>query len=201
MLSPLGFDLILIVLIALTVAIFVPDAFAAEPVTGDPSVNLEADSMDYDKSGDLYHAKGNAKITYSGATLSADSMELDNKNNTATAQGKALLKMREDSLQSDKMIFNIADKTGIAYDARVFYARNHFYIKGEEIHKTGEYTYFIKQPVATTCDGDDPAWAITGSEMKVTIEGFGLMKNARFIANGLPVFYCPHRSLTMAEVS
>lgn len=192
MLFPLGFDLILIVLIALTVAIFNPGAFAAEPVTSDPSVNLEADSMDYDKSGDLYHAKGNAKITYSGATLSADSMELDNKNNTATAQGKALLKMREDSLQSDKMTFNIADKTGIAYDARVFYARNHFYIKGDEIHKTGEYTYFIKKPVATTCDGDDPAWALTGSEMKVTIEGFGLMKNARFLANGLPVFYSPY---------
>jgi LPS-assembly protein len=191
MLSPSAFVLILTVLIALTVSFFMSDAFADEPVSSDKSVNLEADSMDYDKSGDLYHAKGNAKITYSGAMLSADTMELDNKSNIATAQGKALLQMGDDSLQSDKMVFNIADKTGIAYDARVFYARNHFYINGEEIHKTGDYTYFNKQPVATTCDGDDPAWAITGSEMKVTIEGFGLMKNARFLANGLPVFYTP----------
>ena len=46
-------------------------------------------------------------------------------------------------------------------------------------------------PVATTCDGDNPDWAIAGSEMKVTIEGYGLMKNARLLAKGLPVFYSP----------
>ena len=123
--------------------------------------------------------------------IEADSVELDNKNNIATAQGNVLIKMGEDTLQGDKIIFNIENKTGVAYKGKAFYAKNHFYIKGDKIEKTGEQTYFIEQPRATTCDGDSPDWEIAGSEMNVTIEGYGLMKNARLVAKGLPVFYSP----------
>jgi LPS-assembly protein len=164
---------------------------AAEIKEDKNPVEIEADSMDYDKLSDVYHAQGKVVITYSGATLSADDVELDNKNNIATAQGNAFLKMGEDTLQGDKIVFNIENKTGVAYKGRAFYAKNHFYIKGEKIEKTGENTYFIQQPKATTCDGDNPDWEIAGSEMNITIEGYGLMKNARFLTKGLPVFYSP----------
>jgi LPS-assembly protein len=155
------------------------------------SVTIQANSMDYDNVRDVYHAKGKVTIVYSGAALSADEVELDNKNNVATAQGKAFLKMGEDTLRSEKIVLNIEDKTGAAYQAHAFYASNNFYVKGDKIEKTGENTYFIKQPVATTCNGDNPDWEIAGSEMKVTIEGYGLMKDARFLVKGLPVFYTP----------
>jgi len=155
-------------------------------------VNIDADSMEYDNVRDAYHAKGKVSINYSGAALWADDVELDNKNNVATAQGGAVLKMGEDSLRGEKIILNIADKTGAAYKANAFYARNNFYVKGDKIEKTGENTYSIKQPVATTCNGDDPDWQIAGSEMKVTIEGYGLMKDALFLVKGLPVLYSPY---------
>ncbi len=123
--------------------------------------------------------------------IEADSVEWDNKNNIATAQGNVLIKMGEDTLQGDKIIFNIENKTGVAYKGKAFYARNHFYVKGDKIEKTGEQTYFIEQPRATTCTGDSPDWEIDGSEMNVTIEGYGLMENARLVTKGLPVFYSP----------
>ena len=155
-------------------------------------VNIEADSMDYDNVSDVYHAKGNVSIIYSGAALWADDVQLDNKNNVATARGNAFLKMGEDTLRGEKIVLNIEDKTGAAYMAHAFYAMNNFYVKGDKIEKTGENTYLIEQPVATTCDDDKPAWAIAGSEMKVTVEGYGMMKDARFLAEGLPVFYSPY---------
>ncbi len=155
-------------------------------------LDIEADILDYDKVSDVYHAKGKVKITYGGAVLSADDIELDNRNNVATAQGNAFLKMGEDTLRGEKIIFNIESITGSAYKANAFYARNNFHIKGDKIEKTGPDTYFIKEPFATTCDGDNPDWQITGSEMKVTIEGYGLMNDARFLAKGLPVFYTPY---------
>jgi LPS-assembly protein len=159
---------------------------------GKNPLNIEADTLDYDKVSDTYHAKGNVKITYGGAVLSADDIQLDNKNSVATAQGNAFLKMGEDTLRGEKIIFNIEEKTGSAYKANAFYARNNFHIKGDEIEKNGPDTYFIKNPFATTCDGGNPDWQITGSEMKVTIEGYGLMNDARFLAKGLPVFYTPY---------
>jgi LPS-assembly protein len=171
---------------------FVPGGFDAKTAGKGKPVNIEADSIDYDNVRDMYHAKGNVAIVYSGAALWADEVELDNKINVATAQGNAFLKMGEDILHGEKIFFNIEDKTGSVYKAKAFYARNNFHVKGDKIEKTGEDTYFIKQPSATTCDGDNPDWQITGSEMKVTIEGYGLMKDARFLAKGLPVFYSPY---------
>lgn len=100
--------------------------------------------------------QGRVKIIYSGAALSADEVELDNKSNVATAQGNASLKMEEDTLRGEKIIYNMEDKTGAAYQADAFYSRNNFYVRGDKIEKTGESTYFIQQPCATTCDGDNP---------------------------------------------
>jgi Organic solvent tolerance protein OstA len=45
--------------------------------------------------------------------------------------------------------------------------------------------------VATTCDGENPDWEIAGSSMKVTLEGYGLMKHARLRAKNVPVIYSP----------
>ena len=190
-LNILNFDLTIAFLMAIIIFISCPGAFAVEPENNGNPANIEADSMDYDNVRDVYHAQGKVNIIYSGAALYADDMTLDNKNNIATAQGSASLKMGEDTLHGDKIVFNIENKTGAVYKAHAFYAKNHFYIKGDKIEKTGENTYFIEQPFATTCDGDNPDWAIAGSEMKVTIEGYGLMKNARLLAKGLPVFYSP----------
>jgi len=169
----------------------VQETSAAEIGKNGKAASIEADSMDYDNVRDVYHARGKVSIFYSGAALYADDVELDNKNNVATACGSALLKMGDDTLQGDKIVFNIENKTGVAYKAKAFYASNNFHVKGNEIEKSGENTYVIKEPSATTCDGNNPDWEIAGSKMNVTIEGHGIVKDARFLAKGLPIFYSP----------
>lgn len=160
-------------------------------VPADAPVKIEADNLSYDNERDVYLAEGNVVITYGDGILTAANVEYDRKNNLATAQGGAFLKMAEDSLAGDKIVVNVEDKTGVAYNSKAFYARNHFYIKGDKIEKTGENSYRIENPLATTCDGDNPAWQLAGSEMKVTIEGYGWVKNARLLTKGVPVIYTP----------
>lgn len=164
---------------------------AEEKSIDQEAVNIESDSMSYNNVSEIYHAGGSVVITYDGGVLTADNVEFDRKNNIATAWGNAHLKSGGDTVAGEKIVFNIKTKTGIAYKGKAFYAKNHFYISGDEIEKTGEMSYKIIQPVATTCDGDNPDWKIAGSEMKVTIEGYGLMKNARLTTGKLPVFYSP----------
>jgi len=166
--------------------------FAAGPVNSAQPVNIQADRMDYDSVRDIYHAQGKVVITYTGGTLYADDVELDRRNNLATARGNALIRSGGDTLQGDKIIFNTKDNTGTAYKGFAFMAQNHFYIRGDKIVKSGEMTYFVENPVVSTCDGDAKDWEIAGSEVKVTIEGYGLMKNARFRAKDIPVFYIPY---------
>jgi LPS-assembly protein len=183
---------LIIAFIAGTIFLFVcPGVFAAENKKNDNPVVIESERMEYNNVSDVYHAQGKVVITYEGGTLNADDVQFDNKNNTATAQGHAFLNMGADNMAGDKIVFNTESKTGTAYNSRAFYAKNHFYIKGDKIEKTGENTYYIEKPSATTCDGDNPDWQVAGSEMKVTIEGYGLMKDARFLTKGLPVFYSP----------
>ncbi len=158
---------------------------------GDIPVKIEADNLSYDNERDVYAGEGNVVITYGAGVLTASSVEYDRKNRLATARGGALLKMAEDLLAGDKIVVNVEDKTGVAYNSKVFYARNHFYIKGDKIEKTGEASYRIEQPLATTCDGDNPDWQLAGSEMKVTIDGYGWVTNARLLTKGLPVVYTP----------
>ncbi|MBN1364763.1 MAG: LPS-assembly protein LptD [Syntrophaceae bacterium] len=155
-------------------------------------VIIEADSLEYDSVQNVYYAKGKVKIFYTRAALFADEAELDKKNNVAKAQGNAFLKMGEDNLRGEKILYNIENETGTAYKANAFYARNNFHVRGNKIEKTGVNTYFIEQPAATTCDGDNPDWQLTGRDMKVTIEGYGSMRNACFRIKGVPFLYSPY---------
>ncbi|MEQ8253697.1 MAG: LptA/OstA family protein, partial [Smithellaceae bacterium] len=184
-------NLITLLLFLFVIFVIYPSSLVAATRNSDGPVNIDADVMDYDSESDVYHAQGSVVVTYDGGVLTANEVEYDKKSSVATAYGDAFLKMGNDTLAGDKIVFNVEKKTGIAYKGRAFYAQNHFYIKGEEIEKTGELTYKIIQPVATTCDGDKPDWAIAGSEMKVTVEGYGLMKDARMVAKDVPVFYTP----------
>ncbi len=183
---------LVIAFIAGTIVLFsCPGVFAAENKKNDNPVVIESETMGYNNVTDVYDFQGKVVITYEDGTLKADDVKFDNKNSIATAQGNAFLSMGADNMTGDKIVFNIENKTGAAYNGRAFYAKNHFYIKGDKIEKTGEDTYYIEKPSATTCDGDNPDWQVAGSEMKVTIEGYGLMKDARFLTKGLPVFYSP----------
>jgi len=171
---------------------FCRNVFAQDiKVPADAPVKIEADNLSYDNERDIYSAFGNVVITYGAGVLTAAQVEFDRKNNLATAEGGAFLKMAEDSLTGDKIVVNVEDKTGVAYNAKAFYARNHFYVKGDKIEKTGENSYRIEKALATTCDGDNPDWQLAGSEMKVTIEGYGWVTNARLLTKGVPVIYTP----------
>jgi LPS-assembly protein len=185
------YNLIIAFIVGIIFLFSCPGVFAFEIKKIDKPVAIESETMEYNNVSDVYHFQGKVIITYGEGTLKADDVQLDNKNSIATAQGNAFLSMGADNMVGDKIVFNIESKNGIAYNSRAFLAKNHFYIKGDKIEKTGENTYYIEKPSATTCDGDNPDWQVAGSEMKVTIEGYGLMKDARFLTKGLPVFYSP----------
>ena len=163
---------LIIAFIAGTIFLFLcPTIFAAENKKNDNPVVIESETMEYNNVSDVYNFQGNVVIKYGDGTLKADDVQFDNKNNIATAQGNAFLSMGADNMAGDKIVFNTESKTGTAYNSRAFLAKNHFYIKGDKIEKTGENTYYIEKPSATACDGDNPDWQVAGSEMKVTIDG------------------------------
>ena len=155
-------------------------------------ITIEADSIAYDEEADTYHAKGNVHIVFRGGYLRAETVTLNRKSNEALAEGHVKIISDKDTLEGDRVIFNIETKTGVAYEGKMFLDKNHFYLTGSKIEKTGEATYHIDDATATTCDGNFPDWRLKGSELDITIDGYGIFKNSRFLAKNTPVFYTPY---------
>ncbi|MBE9546195.1 MAG: LPS-assembly protein LptD [Proteobacteria bacterium] len=155
-------------------------------------VNIEADSIAYDRDTDTYSAKGSVVITFTGGYLKADYVTLNKATNEAEASGNVYIKSDDDILEGERVKFNIATKTGTIYEGKLFFAKNHFYINGKKIEKTGEATYHLEDATATTCDGDRPAWRFTGKELDVTIDGYGTVKHGTFQVKNFPFLYMPY---------
>ncbi|TFG93829.1 MAG: LPS-assembly protein LptD [Syntrophobacterales bacterium] len=155
-------------------------------------VDIEAKTLSSDSESKTYQASGNAIISFEGGFIKADDVILNRLTDEATAEGHVLIKRGEDIMEGEKARFSIADETGVISDGRVFLDKNHLYLRGETIEKRGDATYFLKRGQATTCDGEYPGWMFTGSEVEVTIDGYGTIKQGTFQVKGVPVLYLPY---------
>jgi LPS-assembly protein len=158
-------------------------------------VVIEADSLLYERDTDTYYARGHVIISYTGnpgGVLTADEANLSRTTNQAEAIGNVIVKSGKDSIYGDRIVMDIDTKEGSVYKGRMFLSENHFYVKGDRIDKKGDATYHVENASATTCDGDAPDWRILGSALDVTIDGYGTIKNGRFLAKDLPLVYTPY---------
>jgi LPS-assembly protein len=164
---------------------------SSDAASGDP-VTIEADNISYDYETDTYHAEGQVVITYVKGVLTADRVFLEKSRDQARAEGNVVLRGDQDTLKGDRIDFDIKHKTGVAYRGRAFLARNHFYLDGDWIEKIGESSYVMDDARVTTCDGPCPDWQLTADKLDVTVEGYGKLKHAKFLAKGIPVLYIPY---------
>lgn len=155
-------------------------------------VSVEADAITYDQATETYEATGAVYITFAELTLRADRVILDLPRNQAFAFGKVKITMAADTLEGEKVVFDLVRGTGTVYEGKAFLAKNHFYLRGRRIEKTGDQTYRGVDVTATTCDGEVPDWKLAGREIDVTIDGYGTLKHGRFMIRGIPVFYVPY---------
>jgi LPS-assembly protein len=154
-------------------------------------INIVSDRLAYDQESDTIRAEGDVVITFTGGYLKADSVTMNRTTNDSWAHGHALLFSEGDTLEGDLLEINLETKNGFAHDGRMFYIKNHLYVTGSEIEKTGEATYRIKDATATTCDGPMPDWQFTGKEADVTIDGYGKLTNGTFQIRDTPVAWFP----------
>jgi LPS-assembly protein len=181
-----------------------PPVLAAEEVDGPsadrPSISLDpnqpyrvwADKITYDPLEKAYVAEGNVTIRKEDYSLSAQWVRVDPEDATALAKGAVVLTAGGDRLTGEQVAVDLEAETGTLYEGSLFLAENHFYIRGEEIRKTGPATYTAKQATITTCDGPTPDWAISGRRVSVTIEGYGSASHATMRVKGVPLLYSPY---------
>ncbi|MCF8045320.1 MAG: LPS assembly protein LptD [Desulfarculaceae bacterium] len=179
--------------LALLILVMWPPVYAAGALEDPEAVswNISASKVTYDDKKQLYIAQDDVIITGGDTRLEADYVEFDNKTRDARAKGNVLLVSGEDTVTCNAMQLNLETETGTIYDGTVFMSENNFYIKGNEIKKTGQKTYRSDKGTITSCPGDNPDWKISGRDIKVTIEGYGLASHATLWLKKAPALYTP----------
>lgn len=153
---------------------------------------INADALRYDDRLRQYVAEGNVVIEKAGKTLHADYVRFDHGAMTAFASGNVKMTAGDDMLTGSSIDLDLENQTGIMHDGYLSLRANNFQIKAEKIEKVGENTYKIGNASVTTCDGETPDWSIHGEYIKVTVEGYGVVKNATMRIKNKPFFYLPY---------
>jgi len=153
--------------------------------------HISADEIHYEQATDHYIGMGNVIIAKKQRRLAADIVRFDHRNMKVYAFGQVVMTIGRDTLIAERLEMDLNSETGTAYNGTLFFSENHFYIKGDIIHKTGKESYATDRGTITACDGDRPAWKLTGRHLKVTIDGYGTAWNTVLWVRKAPVLYSP----------
>ena len=153
---------------------------------------LESEELSYDQQQDLYIARGNVQLSNAGKKLTADEIHYDHKTQHAFARGNVVLTIGQDILTGNYLKIDLNRQVGFVENATLFLKENNYHITANKIEKTGENTYRADAATLTTCDGQKPAWKITGKDIQIKSDGSGSAKHATLWARKVPVLYSPY---------
>lgn len=183
------------ILIALSLLLLLPP-FAArgevkkETATSGP-VDITAREVKYNREQNIYTAEGDVEMKEGTRLLTADFVLYNDATKDAFAEGHVIFQDTEDVVHAERMSINTVTKRGTIENGRVFVKSGNFYMTGNEIEKTGEYTYFVHQGEFTTCGFDHPDWTFKAKDVDLTAGGYATAKNTTFSVLGHPLLYLP----------
>jgi len=166
-------------------------AYPATNTSTRPPIDIEAEIMSYDWENNVYIAEGNVTVKSDSDSLTANKIIFKRDLNELELFGDVSLKFKQDFLNASYAKINLENKTAIIENAQLFIKENNLHIAGNVIEKTGEDTYRIKQCVVTTCDESPKAWSIFGSEVEITVDGYGKVFHSSFRTMDFPILYSP----------
>lgn len=174
-----------------------PSPAVAQPIPWE----ITADSMVHLNDPDSILAEGNVVMIRpkaqgpGGMYIRADWARYDKERGTVKARGNVYILSGADEVTANSADMNLETETGIFTDSTIFMAETHMYVTGEEVEKTGEFTYTLKKGWATACkpeEGKSAPWSFTSSTTKLTVDGMAQMTNAVFHVKDAPLAYTPY---------
>ena len=162
-------------------------------------VQIKANEISYDKEKNVYIATGRVVLEQGERHLEADHVQVDMNKKQAVLKGNVLFKIGNDWIRAKEATIDLKTYQGVLYHAQAFFAENHFYVRGEEVQKTGRDTYLIKGAEITSCDGVSPAWHFSASQVKIKLQSWARARNIVFWVKKMPLLYTPFLALPINQ--
>ena len=174
-----------------------PDPASAKPIPWE----ITADSLVHLNDPDSILAEGNVIVIRpkgqgpGGMFIRADWARYDKERGTIKARGNVYILSGADEITANSADMDLEAETGTFTDSTIFMAETHMFVTGEEVVKTGEFSYTLKKGWATACkpeEGKSTPWSFTSSTTKLTVDGMAQMTNAVFHVKDAPLAYTPY---------
>lgn len=159
---------------------------------GEEPFYLDADTLTHEAAGDTVEASGNVRIRGRGMTLLSDQAFLFGDKEEAEARGNVILMRDGDTLRADRIRLNYRTDTGVVENGAAFMPKGNFHLRAKQMEKKGPDAYRLERGSFTTCDGDNPSWKFSASEIDVNTEGYATGKHALFLVKDIPILYFPY---------
>jgi LPS-assembly protein len=181
----------------MALAVLAPAQASARPIPWE----ITADSLVHLNEPDSILAEGNVIVIRpksqgpGGMVIRADWARYDVERGTVKARGNVYILSGADEITANSADMDLETQTGTFSDSTIFMAENHMYVTGQEVEKTGEFSYILKKGWATACkpeEGKSPPWSFTSSTTKLTVDGMAQMSNAVFHVKDAPLAYTPY---------
>ena len=190
------------VLCSIAVALTALVGLAPVPASAKPVPwEITADSLVHLNDPDSILAEGNVIVVRpkslgpGGMFIRADWARYDVERGTVKARGNVYILSGRDEITATSADLDLEAETGTFTEATIFMAETHMFVTGEEVVKTGTFSYTLKKGWATACkpeEGKSPPWSFTSSTTKLTVDGMAQMSNAVFHVKDTPLAYTPY---------
>ncbi len=162
-------------------------------------IDITADNLESIAETDTYIAKGSVKIIYGDSTLNADEVHFNNSTADAIATGNVIYEDTEVIIKAEKIEMNLDTKVGLIYKSDIFYKTGNYHIRGGDLQKLGESTYYMNRAEATTCSATPPAWHFKSKDIKIKLYENIEARNTTFYIKNIPVLYSPYFRAPLAR--
>ncbi|MFZ5774246.1 MAG: LPS-assembly protein LptD [Thermodesulfobacteriota bacterium] len=186
----------------LNAALAIAALLIASPAVARPLPwEITADSMVHLKEPEGVLAEGNVILMRPkeqdprAMVIRADWVRYDLERGTVRARGNVYVLSNRDQINAETADLDLAAKTGTFGNATLFMAETNMYIRGEEVVKTGDFTYTLTNGHATACKteaGQAAPWSFETSSADVTVDGMAHLTNVRMQVKDVPVLYTPY---------
>jgi lipopolysaccharide assembly outer membrane protein LptD (OstA) len=161
--------------------------FAAPAGSGDDSVTLTADRVEYNSQTRQVRADGHARATGRGAVITADHLEADLAAQEIVARGNVTLAQGDKTITASVLRYNLATRTGHVEQAAG--QLNIWHVSADAIDVAPEQDVAAGASI-TPCDPDHPAYKVTAKKIVITPGQFTAYDASLWVA-GIRVITVP----------
>jgi lipopolysaccharide assembly outer membrane protein LptD (OstA) len=163
------------------------------PMRKGEGLTVDAEHLSADEEKNEIIAQGHVTIARASSLLTAEEVRINRDTQRAEAKGNVQFTDPQGTLQSDTFSGNLEDETGVLTNGNIYLGSNHLTITGSKLEKSFGQTYHIENGEFTTCQcgAGAPSWSIAGKSIDVTLDGYGIVDNAKLKVLDTPVLYLP----------